>query len=93
MTFTTGDTVRLQATFKDFDGNLAAVTTPILKIYDSNERLITSTAALVNPSTGVYYYDYTIPKVKATYIYEFSGTSGSTLVLRREKFSADTVGT
>jgi hypothetical protein len=89
--FQTGDTIRLQATFKNFAGTLANLTVaPTLKIYDENKVLLTTIASgsLTNASTGVYYYDYLIPATDGIYYIEFAGTVDSSVVLRRGYFYA-----
>jgi len=86
--YQTGDTVRIQATFSNFAGAIADLAAnPTLKIYDDDETLVTTVtgASLTHPSTGVYYYDYTLPTTKGAYYYEFSGTVDSTTILRRGK--------
>ena len=58
-----GDTVRLKATIKDFDGNLtdpAAATVSVLK--DDGTVVLSCTTA-TKSSTGVYIYDWTISNV------------------------------
>jgi hypothetical protein len=81
-----GDTVRLTAKFKKFDGTLDDPTDITLKVYDGNLQIL-STINIESGNkvaTGEYKYDYTIPDVKTNILfYEFSGTlEGSTIVGR-----------
>jgi len=84
--YQTGDTIRIKATFKTFEGLLSDLTNPpTLKIYNPDKEIIATIlgASLTHSSTGVYYYDYTLPSTEGKYTYEFSGTVESTTVLRR----------
>lgn len=84
--YQTGDTIRLQAVFSTFAGVVSDLSSnPTLKIYDHNLVVLTTIAgsSLTKPSTGTYYYDYTLPSTAGTYYYEFSGTVESTIILRR----------
>jgi len=58
-----GDTVRLKAVIKDYDGDLAtpaAITVSVIN--DSGTAVLSSVAANLL-STGTYYYDWTISGV------------------------------
>lgn len=84
--YQTGDTIRLKATFKSFAGNVCDLESPpTLKVYNSYKEVIDTIAgtSLTHSSTGVYYYDYTLPTTEGEYMYEFSGTVESTTILRR----------
>ena len=59
MAATIGDTVRLTASFKDWDGKYSDPDDVKIIIYDQNKTEIFSDAAL-KLETGIYYYDYTI---------------------------------
>jgi hypothetical protein len=82
-----GDTIRLQATFRDFSGSLvnpSSVTVTFYNCFTSTE--ISSVAATSNnPSTGVFYTDYQIPTDKTGVVYEFKGkVSGTTALARKQ---------
>jgi len=79
----TGDTIRLYGRFYNWAGALSDVAGESIKIYDGKGTQI-ATGTPIKESTGVYYYEYTIP---ATYsdplVYEMSGTlEGSTILAR-----------
>ncbi len=59
MAATIGDTVRLTASFKDWDGKYSDPDDVKIIIYDQNKTEVFSDAA-VKLETGIYYYDYTI---------------------------------
>ena len=86
-TYYTGDTIRLTGAFYTFAGVLADLTAaPTVNIYyeDSTTALATGTAT--KSATGTYYYDYT-PATVGDYVYEFSGTSETKAIIRRDRFS------
>jgi hypothetical protein len=76
-----GNTVRLMARFRDFDGNLSDATGIVLRIYDHRRNQIGADIAITasnRTSLGVYQYDYTIPSTATqAIIYEFSGMVGT----------------
>ena len=56
-----GDSVRLQAVFRDHDGTLTTPTTTTLKIKDPSGNVETvANGSLSTGTTGVKYYDYTV---------------------------------
>ena len=75
---TSGDTIRLKATFYDWDGVLADPTAITVTFYDSSKTAIgtavTLTLETAKISTGVYFYDYTVPSGYTKMYYEFNGT-------------------
>jgi len=86
-----GNTIRVQATFADFDGN--ATDPEVIKFitYDNKyTKLSEITLSSANKvDTGIYYYDYTIPNnVGKSYYYEFYGEIGGNPTLNRREFSA-----
>jgi len=90
MNYYKGDTVRLKATFYNFAGSLSDLpSSPTLKVYDDHEILLSTVlpASITHGTTGIYYYDYTIPQV-GRLIYEFSGTLESNTVLGRSTFNS-----
>lgn len=88
-----GDTIRLKATFYTFAGALADPTSVVVKVYNSDRQVVAeaSGASVQNPSTGVYYYDYTTD-AEGEFVYEFSGLGEGTTILRREVFIVKFVG-
>ena len=68
-----GNTVRLEAEFEDFDGELVSPDDVKVIIYDGRREIIHK--ADVTPyETGKYHYDYTIPAEPLGQLYvEFSG--------------------
>lgn len=84
-----GDTVRLKATFYDWNDTPVNVTGCTLKIYDANENVIETveTASLHTGTTGQYYYDWTVTET-GLIVYEFSGTYDGHVILRRDTINA-----
>jgi len=80
-----GNTVRLQATFKRFDGILSDPESLTFKVYDSSKRLIfADNLTNINKiSVGLYYYDYLIPNGIGDLTYEFSGILEGSVILGR----------
>lgn len=73
---TSGDTVRLTATFKNFADALTDPTEITVKFYDQSKVQIGSTVTLDasnKDSTGVYHYDYIVPSGYKKIYYEFCG--------------------
>jgi hypothetical protein len=88
-----GDTIRLRASFYTFAGVLADPTNITVKVYDAKRNVVAqaSGASIENPSTGVYYYDYTTDD-EGEFTYEFSGLGEGTTILRRGIFVVKFVG-
>lgn len=85
---TIGNTKRLEAEFKDWDGNLANVTDIGLTIADNNRAVVlalTSTSTeIINLSTGLYYYDYALGSTYSSPLtYEFYGVLDGSPISRR----------
>jgi hypothetical protein len=80
-----GDTIRLKAEFKNFDGEYFSPDNVVLKIYNISREIIEEIN--VTPyEKGKYQYDYTIPGEEEGPLYfEFCGTVGEKPVLRRSK--------
>jgi hypothetical protein len=72
----TGDTVRLKARFRTFDGQALNLLNVKLKIYDDQENVILELPLQEshNVDVGEYEYDYTVPEGEGSMTYEFSGT-------------------
>lgn len=79
-----GESITPQVTIKDSAGDVYEPTTLTLKIYDPDGTVQTTIekASMTNPSTGVYYYSYTIPTDAdvGDWRYEFTGGSGNTVI-------------
>ena len=89
--YKTGDTIRLTCTFYNFAGELADPTAISLKVYDASKTAVLTKAIgdLVKSSTGVYYYDYTVPVTSQQMTYEFIGTINSLPMVAREQFGTE----
>lgn len=88
----TGDTVRLTASFYDFSDVLADPTDIKITVYDGKRNKLVDAATAIKSSTGVYYYDYTLPSTGFDpLIYEFSGTLEGTTVLGRSTIEREWV--
>jgi hypothetical protein len=71
----TGNTVRLKASFYSFADELADPSDVVINIYAHINKKLIQTGTPVKESTGVYYYDYTIPDdVDGDLVFEFIGT-------------------
>ncbi len=86
----TGDTVRVQGTFRDLanaltDADGLAVT---FKVYNADSRALLTSGNAFRSSIGVYYYDYTFPDTEQAYIFELSGQFGAKPQLKRMKVKA-----
>ena len=75
------DTIRLVVEFRDFAGKVIHPTNITLKIYDEDEKLITTITEGINTDTTKYYYDY---QADQTFIFEFSGIYNGLPVLARQ---------
>lgn len=79
-----GDTVRLRSSFYNFAGELADPTSVTITIYDGDKVVLVNAGATTKESTGIYYYDYTVPSTSPDpLVYEFSGTLESHVSLSR----------
>ena len=77
-----GDTVRLKAEFKDFNGELTDIENPKVVVYDSKRKVILD-AEPERIEEGKYQYDYVIPDVIGPLYFEFVGTIGGLPILGR----------
>lgn len=69
---TVGDTVRLKAEFRNFEGELVEVMFPELNIYDASRKKLDSFEP-TEEKEGKYYHDYTIPNIPGPIYFEFKG--------------------
>ncbi len=80
-----GNTVRLQAEFKDFDGTYFTPDNRKVRIYDGGMNVVKE-AVPVTITTGKYYYDHILSK--GDYAFEFYGEIGGFPVLSRAPLTA-----
>ena len=69
MAFSIGDTIRLGATIKDYDGNEeapAAITVTVYREDGTTVLLNAGVPSLTAGTTAQYYYDWTIPGATLT---------------------------
>lgn len=79
-----GDTVRLKAEFKDFDGEYRSPENVKLKIYDNAKNQIEDDIDVEPYEIGKYRYDYTISnKGVGPIVVEFQGELDSKPILGR----------
>lgn len=83
-----GNTVKLKAEFRDYDGDLVDISNPRIKVYDANRGLIEE-GVPERTTTGIYVYDFVVPNYVAAsrrdepLVFEFSGTLGDQAVVGR----------
>ena len=86
--YLSGNTVRLIAEFKDFDGILTDVMFPKVTIYDYRYNKISE--ILLNEDNkldvGKYFYDFVTDSKPKRIIYEFSGELDGSPTLDRHSF-------
>ena len=85
-----GDVRRLQATFKDTAAVLTDPTTVTFKIREPDGTITTKIGTgggLVNPSTGVWYFDFTIAQ-QGRHSWSMEGTGGGVIALEEQEFYA-----
>ena len=81
-----GNTVRFRASFYNFADELADPSDVTVNIYAHIHKTPIETGAPVKESTGVYYYDYTIPDdVDGDLVFEFIGTLEEKPTVARQK--------
>ena len=91
----TGDTIRLQGTFKNLSNTLtdADGNTVNFKAYDADTLAVVATGTTTRSSTGVYYYDWLVPSTEKAYFLELSGAFSTLTQLKRTKVKAKFKGT
>lgn len=80
-----GDTIRLKAEFKSWDGVLADPDNIVLKLYDAHKVQIGEDIPIGtqhNVSPGVYQYEYTVTDIPLMY-FEFQGQLEGKPILAR----------
>ncbi len=78
-----GNTVRLKAEFKDFNGEYVSPENVILRIYDVYKKQVGEDIPVSPSGVGKYQYDYVIPDIAGTLYFEFVGTIGGLPILGR----------
>jgi phage tail sheath gpL-like len=85
-----GNTVRLKAEFKDFNGEHVSPENVILRIYNAYKKQVGEDIPVSPSDVGKYQYDYIIPgvvktgnSIAGTLYFEFVGTIGGLPVLGR----------
>jgi len=86
-----GNTIRLKAEFRNFNGELFDIENPKVVVYDSNREVILS-AEPERVGVGKYQYDLIVPdykeagKQKEPLVFEFSGEIDGQPVVGRSSF-------
>lgn len=80
-----GDTVRLQVNFKDFDDIAVSPSNIKLTIFDVNKNQIDQYDIddTNKVKEGVYFYDYILPDNKTEIVFEFKGVHKEKPILTR----------
>ena len=78
-----GNTVRLKAEFKDFNGEHVSPENVNLRIYDGYKKQVGEDIPVLPSDVGKYQYDYVIPDVIGPLYFEFVGTIGELPILGR----------
>lgn len=81
-----GNTIKLRAEFRDYDGELYDPSTVTLKIYNTNRNQLGSTVTVTDNDrvdVGIYECEYTVPIGSGNLTYEFEGITGSMPVVGR----------
>lgn len=89
-----GNTVRLSATFRDFDGELVDPGQVVVKVWDGRKSVIEEGFAK-REGEGFYTYLYTVPDtntVKGPITYGFSGELGDKPIKNRATLSRNWEG-
>lgn len=74
-----GNTIRLFAEFKTFDGEISDATDVTLRIFDNSTTYTFTGVQIIRQGLGTYYVDFTIPSGRGWLKYTWSGTlEGST---------------
>jgi hypothetical protein len=87
MLIISGNTIRLQATFADENGEAVSIGDPVCRIYDGYARKIDEITP-TESGTGNYITTYPVPK-PGYYYFEFAGIIGGKTYLHRRKFKSE----
>ena len=77
-----GNTIRLKAEFRNFNGELFDIENPKVVVYN-NKRKVILDAEPERIEKGKYQYDYVIPEVFGQLYFEFRGTIRGLPILGR----------
>ena len=70
-----GDTIKLTATFSNWEGELTSPANVVLRIFDKHKRQVGEDITVLPYDAGLYEYDYVVPSNLPSPIYfEYSGT-------------------
>lgn len=86
-----GNTIRLKASFTDWDGNPASPTGVVLRFYDSRRRKIGEDITVEPVTAGQYQHDYEVESDSVFY-FEFSGILEGNAVAGRSVISKKWLG-
>ena len=79
-----GNTVRLKAEFRDFNGEYVSPENVVLRIYDGYKKQVGEDIPVLPSDVGKYQYDYVIPDdVIGPLYFEFVGTLEGLPILGR----------
>ena len=78
-----GNTVRLKAEFRDFNGEHVSPENVTLRIYDGCKKQVSEDIPVSPSDVGKYQYDYVIPDVIGPLYFEFVGTLEGLPILGR----------
>lgn len=86
--YQSGNTIRLECTFYDFDEKLIDPALISLRLYDAKYVLISTYSVGIGNrlSKGRYHYDYVAPMTNATMWYEWYAEIDGLPSLEREQF-------
>lgn len=89
-----GDTIRLRAEFRTWDGLAADPENIELRIYDKDRRQIGETISISSghrTALGAYQYDFIVPNQSSPVYYEFSGLLEDAPIVARSRIEVDWV--
>jgi len=86
-----GETIRIKGTFKDINGTLTDPSNATCTIKDSTDTIKVDAESMTKESTGVWYYDYTVPAdgPTGTWLVTLTGTLGTFTAKNVEAFDVE----
>jgi hypothetical protein len=87
MTILVGDTVKLKATFCNWNGEYSNIADIKCTIYNDKKNVITTITDIINADTGKYECLYTVPDGYNGIIFEFSGVLNNKPIINRQYLS------
>jgi len=82
-----GNTVRLKAEFKDFNGEHVSPENVVLRIYNGYKQQVGEDIPVLPSDVGKYQYDYVLPDIIGPLYFEFVGTIGGLPIVGRAAIS------